>query len=72
VISSFCNDVNEIFTLPGSGMLCSIDWWLDINIIGQPISPISKGPVVQEKILLGLGLLYPWNRWNQHVVLKHQ
>jgi len=40
--------------------------------LGQPISPISKGQVVQEKILLGLGLLDPWKRWNQQVILKHQ
>lgn len=39
--------------LLSSGMLCRINWWLVTNILGQPLSRIFKGWVVQEEKFLG-------------------
>jgi hypothetical protein len=37
----------HIWHLLSSGMLCSVDWWLRIDVSGQPIGPIFKGQTVQ-------------------------
>ena len=48
LINAF-NNKSEIWGVPFSGILHSVDWYLVTDVSGQPINPIFKGQIVQEE-----------------------